>query len=106
MGILGRFDTDPVELRPGHGHVPAVRLRVAGEGLGGQEHQVLIRQAALALHLRLVLHIKGLAELGPQHLVWHQEGDPALFAKLNGKWMHLYCAFLTSGHSKRFTILA
>lgn len=75
-----RSGTDPVELRPGHGHA-AVVVRVvarAAEGLLGQEDQVLLGEAPVALHLGLVLHVDGVAQLRPQHLVWYQEGHPTL----------------------------
>lgn len=74
---------DPVELRPGHGHVAVVIGVVAGaaEGLLGQEHQVLLRQASVALHLSLVLHVDGVAQLRPQHLVWYEERHAALRAE-------------------------
>lgn len=73
-------NTDPVELRPGHGHAAVVVRVVAGaaEGLLGQEDQVLLREAPVALHLGLVLHVDGVTQLRPKHLVWYQEGHPTL----------------------------
>lgn len=70
----------PVELGPGH-RGAAVILQVgagAVEELLRQEHQILLRQPAAALHLRLELHVERLAELRPLHLVGHREGDTAL----------------------------
>jgi len=86
---------DPVELRPGHGGVPAVGLgAAAGERLLGQEEQVLLGQAPLALHLRLVLGVEGLAQLGPQHLVGHLEGHTALH--VGGERHHGYTNHISS----------
>lgn len=70
----------PVELGPRYGHV-AVVLRVVAAACKSflcQEDQVILWQATSAVHLCFVLHIKGLAQLGPQHLVWHDEWHPAL----------------------------
>lgn len=70
----------PVELGPGYGHVTVILWVIAAvsKSLLCQEDQVILWQATPAVHLRLVLHIEGLAQLGPQHLVWHDEGHPAL----------------------------
>ena len=72
--------TDPVELRPGHRHVAVVVGVVAGnaEGLLSQEDQVLLGQASGALHLGLVLHVDGVAQLRPEHFIWHEERHPSL----------------------------
>lgn len=70
----------PVELGPGHRHA-AVVLQVAAaavEELLRQEHQVLLGQAPVALHLSLELHVEGLAQLRPQYFVGHGEWHPAL----------------------------
>lgn len=45
-----------------------------------QEHQVLLGQASVTLHLGLVLHVDGVAELRPEHLIWHEERHPSLWA--------------------------
>lgn len=75
-----RPGTDPVELRPGHGHVAVVVGVVAGaaERLLSQEDQVLLGQAPAALHLRLVLHVDGVAQLRPEHVIRHEERHPSL----------------------------
>lgn len=70
----------PVELGPGYGHV-AIVLRVvaaACESFLCQEDQVILWQASAAVHLCLVLHIKGLAQLWPHDLVWHNKWHPTL----------------------------
>lgn len=70
----------PVELGPGYGHVAVILWVIAAacKSLLCQEDQVILGQATPTVHLRLVLHIEGLTQLGPQHLVWHNEGHPAL----------------------------
>lgn len=70
----------PVELGPGHGHA-AVVLQVAAaavEELLRQEHEVLLGQAPVALHLGLEFHVERLAQLRPQDFVRHRKGHPAL----------------------------
>jgi len=70
----------PVELGPRDGHVAGVLgvVAAARERFLCQEDHVVLRQATPTVHLRLVLHIKGVTQLGPQHLVWHGERHPAL----------------------------
>ena len=70
----------PVELGPGHGHAVVV-LEVAAaavEQLLCQEHQVLLGQAPVALHLGLEFHVERLAQLRPQDFIGHRKRNPAL----------------------------
>lgn len=70
----------PVELGPGHGHAIIV-FEVAGaavEQFLGQEHEVLLGQAPVALHFGLEFHVERLTQLRPQHFVGHSEWHPAL----------------------------
>lgn len=71
---------DPVKLRPGHSHVTVVFRVVAGaaKSLLSQKHQVLFRQASVALHLSLVFHVDGITQLRPKHLIWYEERHPTL----------------------------
>lgn len=73
---------DPVKLGPGHSHGAVVIGVVAGaaESFLSQKHQVLLRQASVALHLCLVFHVDGVAQLRPEHLVWNEERHPTLRA--------------------------
>lgn len=72
--------THPVELGPGHGHAVVVLEVVAAavEQFLCQEHEVLLGQAPVALHLSLELHVERLTQLRPQHLVRHGKWHPAL----------------------------
>lgn len=93
----GGGGADPVKLRPGHGHAAVVVGVVAGaaESLLGQEDQVLLRQAPVALHLGLVLHVDGVAQLRPQHLVRHEERHPSLpGAAETAEKLHTVCCLL------------
>ena len=77
----------PVELGPGHGHAVVV-LEVAAaavEQLLRQEHQVLLGQAPVALHLGLEFHVERLAQLGPQDFVGHRKRNPALSGERSQK---------------------
>lgn len=76
----------PVELGPGYGHVSGVLRVVAAvsESFLCQEDHVVLRQATPTVHLCLVLRIKGVTQLGPQHLVWHNKWHSAL-RMVNGK---------------------
>lgn len=71
---------NPVELGPGHSHVAVVVGVVAraAEGLLSQEDEVLLRQASVTLHLSLVLHVDGIAQLRPKHFIWHKKRHPSL----------------------------
>ena len=50
----------------------------AVEQLLRQEHQVLLGQAPVALHLSLEFHVERLAQLRPQDFVGHRKWHPAL----------------------------
>ena len=50
----------------------------AVEQLLRQEHQVLLGQAPVALHLGLEFHVERLAQLRPQDFVGHRKWHPAL----------------------------
>lgn len=94
---------DPVKLRPGHGHAAVVVRVVAGaaESLLGQEDQVLLGQAPVALHLGLVLHVDGVAQLRPQHLVRHEERHPSLSgAAETAEELHPIC-WCSAGQRRR-----
>lgn len=75
--------THSVKLRPGYGHVTIVLRVVAAacKSLLCQEDQVVLWQATTTVHFRLVLHIEGLTQLGPQYLVRHNKWYPALTRK-------------------------
>lgn len=79
-GLELEAGADPVELWPRHCHVTVVFRVVAGaaKSLLGQKHQVLFRQASVALHLSLVFHVDGIAQLRPKHLIWYEERHSTL----------------------------
>lgn len=87
---------DPVKLRPSHRHAAVVVGVVAGaaEGLLSQEDQVLLGQASVTLHLGLVLHVDGITQLRPKHLIWHEERHPSL--QTHGRQRRIYASFIVA----------
>lgn len=79
-GVEVEAGADPVKLWPRHSHVSVVFGVVAGaaKSLLGQKHQVLFRQASVALHLGLVFHVDGVTQLRPKHLIWYEERHSTL----------------------------